>query len=166
MNAHTKGGYTLTVYFLEDGFLLQLFTAVNPWAINCNINEGKVIKTDGSIIGSFSADGSSFIGSDGTELRRNSAKKFSYNCSLDETLGIYKNAYYLNSTEEGPICVQNSDDEYRIRYSMSDGGCYMDISGITTKDEFTAKLAEYNMSISDDGKEITYKGKIYTLMEK
>ena len=42
----------------------------------------------------------------------------------------------------------------------------MDISGITTKDEFTAKLAEYNMSISNDGKEITYDGRTYTLMEK
>ena len=86
--------------------------------------------------------------------------------NYNEILGIYNDAYYLNNTAKSPLVVYYDESDYRIFYSFDDAGRSIDISGITTKDEFTAKLAEYNMSISNDGKEITYDGRTYTLMEK
>ena len=161
-------GITITQYLLEEGIIVVHLNNQEFCVINFKMN-GRKIELASDIMSSsyeISSDGKSIQASDGSSLERNPNKKFSYNCSLDETLGIYKNAYYLNSTAKYPLCVYYNESKYKILYTFDDAGRSVDLSGITTKEELTTKLAEYNMSISSDGKEITYKGITYTLMEK
>ena len=98
----------------------------------------------------------------GVVYKKNPTKRYSYNCYFNETLGIYIDAIYLNSSADCPI----STFPNLIQYTNLDGGYWVDLADITTNDELKTKLAEYNMSISNDGTEITYDGKIYKLMDK
>ena len=160
-----EGQGTASMYLLEEGILVMQLNNQLLYAINVNIDGKKISANEGDISMEISLDGNS-IQSGENIYKKNPEKKFSYNCYLNENLGIYNDAYYLNNTAKYPLVVYYDESKYRIFYSFFDAGRSIDISGITTKDEFTAKLAEYNMSISNDGKEITYDGRTYTLMEK
>ena len=158
-------GLTASMYLLEEGILVMKLNNQLFYAVNVNIDGKKISANESDTSVEISLDGNSI--QSGEEIyKKNPEKKFSYNCYLNENLGIYNDAYYLNNTAKSPLVVYYDESNYRIIYSFDDAGRSIDISGITTKDEFTAKLAEYNMSISDDGKEITYDGRTYTLMEK
>ena len=158
-------GLTGSIYLLEEGILVMKINNQLFYAVNVNIDGKKLSANESDTSIEISLDGNSI--QIGEEIyKKNPEKKFSYNCYLNENLGIYNDAYYLNNTAKSPLVVYYDESKYRIFYSFDDAGRSIDISGITTKDEFTAKLAEYNMSISNDGKEITYDGRTYTLMEK
>ena len=160
---YEEGGYTMTMYLLSEG-LAALYHPIFRYPIYSNVNiQGLKVYRDNEEMFEISEDGNT--GTDittGCIYKKNPTKRYSYNCSFNETLGIYIDAIYLNSSADCPISTYSDF----IQYSNSDGGSYVDIEGIETKEDLETKLAKYNMSISDDGTEITYDGKIYKLMDK
>ena len=165
-------GLITSYYLLEGGVFLTCINDGIFSAYNFTMNGIRVELSGKNLSCEFTPDRKS-LKFDGKVGERNSTKKFSYNCEKDETLGIYKNAFYLNNEAQCPLFLYyNENGEngfstgYWLTYNFDDLGYAVDFKGITTNDELKKKLAEYNMSISDDGTEITYNGKIYKLMDK
>ena len=161
-------GIPITYYLLEDGVFLQCINDQIFWACNFTMNGIRVELSGKNLSCEFTPDRKS-LKFDGKVGERNSTKKFSYNCEKDETLGIYKNAFYLNNEAQCPLFMyynENEENCFRLIYEFDNLGKTVDFEGITTKEDLDTKLAEYNMSISDDGTEITYDEKIYKLMDK
>ena len=162
-------GFTSTFYLLEEGVasittMMLSGSTSSGFTVYTNVNvQGLKAYRDNEEVFEISEDGNTATDiTTGCIYKKNPTKRYSYNYYLNGTLGIYIDAIYLNSSADCPISTCSDS----IRYSNQDGGRIINLEGITTNDGLKTKLTKYNMSISDDGTEITYDGKIYKLMDK
>ena len=150
-----------TYYFLENNMIVAMLeedkTIGNPFFMcgkytkNGNLIEGEEDMFDGET-GMLSEDYETI--SVGTEavFQRNENDIFEYNPTYNENNKIYNNAMYTSLTTENIMTTSNE----KIRFDLYDydDNCLF------------SEMQSEGIETSEDGKQITFEGNIYTLLEE
>ena len=147
-----KNGKLGKYYFLENNIMLMNYEEGDGSRYGATRYEknGKQISIPGETI-VLSDDYEIISNSDsGFKLQRNENYKYDYNPVQNKTYKIYSNAFYASETTDNIILTFEETIQYDDYFD--DDYPFADMETVGTV-------------VSEDGKQITYGGNVYTLVE-